>query len=121
MGEVIVSTKSGNDYYIFTDAEKGITYVVNTRETIRRGKLVAAHTKQYPGHLPAVELGKPWEIPGFYTTSDAESIILKYKIASPNYADVDQKIDGPKLRKSKIQSHYSIILQDPSLSLHATP
>lgn len=95
MGEGIVSTKSGNDYYIFTDAEKGITYVVNTRETVRRGKLVAAHTEQYPGYLPAVEFGQPWDLPGFYITSDVESILLKYKKASNNYADVDRKIDGP--------------------------
>jgi hypothetical protein len=91
MGEGIVSTKSGNDYYIFTKNDR--TYVVNTRESDRGEKLVAAY-KEFPAQLPSVELGKPWEIPGFCTTSDVESVLLKYKIADPNQ-NVGRKIDDP--------------------------
>ena len=41
--EGIVSTASGNDYYIHTDWRR--TYIVNTRESERKGQLVAAYSK----------------------------------------------------------------------------
>jgi hypothetical protein len=91
-GEGIVSTKSGNDYYIFTRHKR--THVVNTRESDKRGELVAADIEQYPAQLPPMEFGKPWKIPGFYTTSDVESILLRYKVAVSGH-DVGRKIDGP--------------------------
>jgi hypothetical protein len=88
MREAIVSTKSGNDYYILTNG--GRTYVINTRESSEQGKLVAAY-KEFPADLPPIEFGKPWTIPGFYTTSDVESVLLKYKIGDIG----ERKINEP--------------------------
>ena len=91
MGEGIVSTKSGNDYYIFTRHKR--TYIVNTRETTEQGKVIAA-AKESPAQLPPVEFGKPWKIPGFYTTSDIESVLLRYKVAVPGH-NVGRPRDEP--------------------------
>lgn len=91
MRKGIVSTKSGNDYYIFTRSDH--TYIINTRETIKRGKLVAVY-KEYPAHLPLIELGKSWKSPGFYATSDVESVLLKYKVTAPEQ-NMGRKIDDP--------------------------
>jgi hypothetical protein len=85
--EAIASTKSGNDYYIFTKGDR--TYIVNIGETNEQGKLIAAY-KEFPADLPQIEFGRPWKIPGFYHTSDVESILLKYKIG-----DIGHKIDEP--------------------------
>jgi hypothetical protein len=86
--EGIVSTASGNDYYIYTDWQR--TYIVNTRESERKGQLVAAYSKGIKARLPEITFGEPWRIPGFYTTTEIESILLKYKIG-----DIGDKIDEP--------------------------
>ena len=85
--EGIVSTLSGNDFYIYTGA--GNTYIVNTGESERTGALVAA-AKPFPAQLPPIAFGEPWNIPGFYQTSDVESILLGYKMG-----DIGHKIDEP--------------------------
>jgi hypothetical protein len=51
-GEGIVSTKSGNDYYLFTRHHR--TYVVNTRESVKRGELVGTYFKQSQAQLPPI-------------------------------------------------------------------
>jgi hypothetical protein len=61
--------------------------VVNTRETDEQGKLVAIY-KEFPAHLSPIEFGKSWENPGDFTTSDIESILLRYKLG-----DTGRKID----------------------------
>src|SRR5438270_9822363 len=74
-GEAIVSTKSGNDYYIFTSDR---TYVMNTHKTDDQGKLVGYY-KEFPVELPPIEFGKPWNVPGLFQTSDVDSLLLRYK------------------------------------------
>jgi hypothetical protein len=76
---------------IFT--KRGHTYIVNTRETDKQGKLIADE-KASPAQLPPVEFGNAWKIPGFYTTSEVESILLRYKMAADGH-DVGHKIDSP--------------------------
>lgn len=90
--QAIVSTESGNDYYIFTDGHWR-TYIVNTGESVRTGRLVAAY-RDFPAKLPQVQFGKSWNIPGFYRTTGVERILLRYKIA-PEGHSVGSAIDGP--------------------------
>jgi hypothetical protein len=67
--EGIVSTVSGDDYYIYTSWEN--TYIVNTKESERTRRLVAA-AQPFPARLPPISFGEPWRIPGFYTTTEVE-------------------------------------------------
>jgi hypothetical protein len=71
--EGIVSTASGNDYYIY--AGRRNTYIVNTRESERTGRFVGA-AQPTPAQLPPIVFGTPWRIPGFYTTTEVERILL---------------------------------------------
>jgi hypothetical protein len=89
--EGILKTKSGNNYYIFTDRDK--TYLVNARETHEQKKIIAA-SGEYPLELPPLEFGKPWNASGFYHTSDIESLLLRYKIAAKDTTQ-GRKIDSP--------------------------
>jgi hypothetical protein len=78
--EAIISTASGNDYYITHDSMRG-TYIVNVRETIQTGKLIAAYSKDFPAPLPRIDFNKPWTIPGNFRTSSVREVFLRYKIA----------------------------------------
>ena len=77
--EGIVKTKSGNNYYIFSDRDN--TYLVNVGASHDQGKIVSASGK-YPVELPPLEFGKPWDVPGFFKTSDVDSLLLRYEMAA---------------------------------------
>jgi hypothetical protein len=85
--EGIVSTASGNDYYIYTSWEN--TYIVNTRESERTGRLVAA-AQPFSARLPPIAFGESWRIPGFYTTTEVERMLL-----GSQFGDIGNKIDEP--------------------------
>jgi hypothetical protein len=104
--DAIVTTKSGNDYYITHDREGGI-YIVNTRETEDTGKLVAAHNPQYGSRLPAIEFGLSWNIPGCFSTSDVESLRLRYKVVPRGSlsAGEQQRPDPFERYKSLLRKH----------------
>ena len=86
--EGLVSTQSGNDYYIYVDDDER-TWFVNTWESERTGNIVAVYQYLYK-NLPPIAFGEPWNIPGFNPTSDVQSLLLKYKIG-----DSGHKIDAP--------------------------
>ena len=85
--EGIVSTVSGNDYYIY--AARRNTYIVNTRESERTGRLVGT-AQPTPAQLPPIVFGAPWKIPDFHTTTEVERILL-----GSQFGDIGNKIDEP--------------------------
>lgn len=93
-GEGIVTTLSGNEYFIFRRSLSLPATILNTRESIKQGRLIAAYFKQRDFELPPVEFGKPWAIPGFYTTSAVRSLLLGSGVASPDHT-VGRKLDEP--------------------------
>ena len=86
--EGLVSTRSGNEYYIYVDDDER-TWIVNTRESERTGNIVAVHQYFYQD-LPPITFGEPWRIPNFYRTSAVESILL-----GNQFGDTGNKIDEP--------------------------
>lgn len=79
--EAIISTESGNEYFIKPDLEGG-TYVVNTRATQEKGKLVAVYTPpEKQPTFPLVEWGKPMKI-GPLETTDVRGLLLSSKTAA---------------------------------------
>jgi hypothetical protein len=109
-GEGIVSTRSGNDYFIFRRSLSLPATIVNTRESIKQGKPIVAHFTPRDFELPHVEFGKPWAIRGFYTTSAVCSILLASSVASPGHP-VGREIDKPNPFDK-----YWRILKNPSSS-----
>jgi hypothetical protein len=92
LGEGIISTASGNEYYILTS--RGRTYIVNTNETLKKGRLVLLCDGYDAESLPPVKLGEPWLVPGFFRTTSVVSVLLKYKVAALG-SDVWHKVTGP--------------------------
>jgi hypothetical protein len=78
----IVRTKSGNEYYI-ADDRSGSKFIVNINETINSGSLVAAYATELEHQVPPIEFHKPWNTPGFYTTSNVLDILVQYKGYEP--------------------------------------
>lgn len=74
-----IKTKSGNHYALAGG------YVINQRS---RGAW----------YLPAddlqVTIGEPLEIPGVGTTTDVESVLLRYKVDSPDSSMADQQVNA---------------------------
>jgi len=90
-GEAIITTESGNEYHMFN--RRHHIYIVNTNESEKQGKLVIG---RYAPNItpPPIEFGKPWKIPGFYTTTEVDSVLLRYKVVAPG-KEVGHKIDSP--------------------------
>jgi hypothetical protein len=90
--DAIVRTKSGNTYFISHDSHGG-TYVVNTRETERSGRLVAAYSAGRPTPLPKLEFGRPWSVAELHT-SDVTALLLQYKVAEGS-PGLGRRVDQP--------------------------
>lgn len=84
-GEAIVSTKGGDKYYLYEDGKGGVV-VVDIAASMEKGKGVGAYK---PQNIPfaTIKFGNPWELPSYKTTSEVESVLIRYKIANPNSKD----------------------------------
>lgn len=76
----IIKTKSGNTYGL-------------------AGGLVINKGRQRAYELPEdtiqVTIGEPCVIPGVGSTSDVESVMLRYKVTTPGSEMADQQVDAP--------------------------
>ena len=93
LGEGVVKTRSGNDYYIFTSDQTNSTYILNTNVSREKGTPEVDVRRKRPVILPPVEFGRPWEIPGFYTTTPVTEVLLKYTETAPGqegYKQIDK-------------------------------
>lgn len=93
--DAIVSTVSGENYYV-AEAKRGGVYFVDIQETVKQGKLVSTYIEDMediPEEQRSVKFGKQWEIPGVVkTSSDVKEILLNYK---GSFEKLGHQVDAP--------------------------